>query len=146
MSKEKLIETALYEVGYLEKSWDAYKKDPSVIYEKTKGAGQDNITKYNFEMHKIYPQTMDFAAAWCDAFVDWCFYKVYGVATAKSMLGGGFDDYTVESAKMYKNKGAYYKGTKGIAPGDQIFFKNATKIFHTGIVGCGDDTTIYTVE
>lgn len=146
MSKEKLIETALYEVGYLEKSWDAYNKDPSVIYDKSKGAGKDNITKYNFEMHKIYPQTMDFAAAWCDAFVDWCFYKVFGVSTAKSLLGGGFDDYTVASAQMYKNKGAYHKGTKGIQPGDQIFFKNDTRICHTGIVVVVDNTTIYTVE
>ena len=146
MSKEKLIETALYEVGYLEKSWDAYNKDPSIIYDKSKGAGKDNITKYNFEMHKIYPQTMDFAAAWCDAFVDWCFYKVFGIATAKALLGGGFDDYTVASAQMYKDKGAYHKGTSGIAPGDQIFFKNDKRICHTGIVVVVDNTTIYTVE
>lgn len=146
MSKEKLIETALYEVGYLEKSWGAYNKDPSIIYEKSKGAGSDNITKYNFEMHKVYPQTMDFAAAWCDAFVDWCFYKVFGVATAKSLLGGGFDDYTVASAQKYKDVGAYHKGTNGIKPGDQIFFKNSTRICHTGIVVVVDSNTIYTVE
>lgn len=146
MSKDKLIKTALNEVGYLEKSWDAYDKDPSVIYDKTKGAGQDNITKYNFEMHKIYPQTMDFAAAWCDAFVDWCFYKTFGLATAKSMLGGGFDDYTVTSAQMYKNKGAYHKGTDGIKAGDQIFFKNDTRICHTGIVTSVQSGVIYTVE
>lgn len=146
MSKDKLIETALYEAGYLEKSWDAYKKDPSVIYKKTEGAGKDNITKYNFEMHKIYPETMDFAEAWCDAFVDWCFYKTFGVSTAKSLLCGGFDDYTVASAGMYKNKGNYHKGTNGIAPGDQIFFKNDTRIYHTGIVVATDSNTIYTVE
>lgn len=145
MSKEKLIETALSEVGYLEKSWDAYNKDPSVIYDKTKGAGSDNITKYNYEMHKIYPQTMDFGAAWCDSFVDWCFYKVFGVSTAKSLLNG-FDDYTVSSAKAYKDKGAYTKGTKGIKPGDQIFFKNSTRICHTGLVVAVDSDTIYTVE
>lgn len=146
MSKDKLIETALYEVGYLEKSWDAYNKDSSVIYEKSKGAGKDNITKYNYEMHKIYPETMDFAAAWCDAFVDWCFYKVFGIATAKALLCGGFDDYTVASAQMYKNKGAYHSGTDGIQPGDQIFFKNSTRICHTGIVVAIDANTIYTVE
>ena len=146
MSKEKLIETALKEVGYLEKSWDAYNKDPQVVYDKTKGAGKDNITKYNFEMHKIYPATMDFAAAWCDAFVDWCFYTVFGLSTAKSLLGGGFDDYTVASAQMYKNKNAYHKGTSGIAPGDQIFFRNSERICHTGIVVAIDEHTIYTVE
>lgn len=146
MSKDKLIDTAFKEVGYLEKSWDAYNKDPSVIYDKTKGAGSDNITKYNYEMHKIYPQTMDFGAAWCDSFVDWCFYQVFGVSTAKSLLGGGFDDYTVASAQMYKNKKAYHSGTKGIKPGDQIFFKNSTRICHTGIVVAIDADSVYTVE
>lgn len=146
MSKDKLIDTAFKEVGYLEKSWDAYNKDPSIIYDKTKGAGSDNVTKYNFEMHKIYPDTMDFGAAWCDAFVDWCFYKVFGVSTAKSLLGGGFDDYTVASAQMYKNKKAYHLGTKGIKPGDQVFFKNATRIYHTGLVVAVDADSFYTVE
>lgn len=146
MSKDKLIDTAFKEVGYLEKSWDAYNKDPSIIYDKTKGAGFDNVTKYNFEMHKIYPDTMDFGAAWCDAFVDWCFYKVFGVSTAKSLLCGGFDDYTVASALMYKNKKAYHSGTKGIKPGDQIFFKNSTRICHTGIVVAVDSDSVYTVE
>lgn len=146
MSKDKLIKTALAEVGYLEKSWDAYQKDPSIIYKKTDGAGKDNITKYNFEMHKIYPQTMDFAEAWCDAFVDWCFYKTFGTATAKSLLGGGFDDYTVASADMYKSKGAYHKGTDGIKSGDQVFFKNSTRICHTAIVTAVQNGTIYTVE
>lgn len=146
MSKEKLIEFALSEVGYLEKSQSAYKKDPSIIYKKTTGAGSDNVTKYNFEMHKIYPQTMDFPAAWCDAFVDWCFYMVFGISTAKSLLGGGFDDYTVASAEMYKKKGGYHKGTRGIRAGDQIFFKNSQRICHTGIVVAADGKTIYTVE
>lgn len=146
MSKDKLIKTALAEVGYLEKSWDAYQKDPSIIYKKSEGAGKDNITKYNFEMHKIYPQTMDFAEAWCDAFVDWCFYKTFGTATAKSLLCGGFDDYTVASSDMYKSKGAYHKGTDGIKSGDQVFFKNSTRICHTGIVTAVQNGTIYTVE
>lgn len=145
MSKDKLIETALEEVGYLEKSKEAYRKDPSIIYKKTTGAGKDNITKYNHEMHKIYPQTMDFGEAWCDAFVDWCFNKVFGTATAKNMLGG-FDDYTVGSVSKYKAMNAYHKGTNGIKPGDQIFFKNSTRVCHTGIVVAIDSDTIYTVE
>jgi len=146
MTKERLIKTALDEVGYLEKSLEAYKKDPQIIYQKGLGAGRDNITKYNFEMHKIYPQTMDFAEAWCDAFVDWCFYKTFGVATAKSLLAGGFDDYTVASADMYKNKKAYHKGTDGIRSGDQVFFKNSKRICHTALVIGVDSKMFYTVE
>lgn len=143
--KDELLELALTEVGYLEKSCSAYNKDHSIIYKKRDGAGSDNITKYNFEMHKIYPQTMDFAAAWCDSFVDWCFYTIFGVTTAKSLLGG-FDDYTVASASKYKQMNAYHYGTKDIAPGDQIFFKNSTRIHHTGIVVAVDDRSVYTVE
>lgn len=146
MLSEKVIEVALKEVGYLEKSWAAYNSNPNIVYEKSKGAGSDNITKYGNEMHKIYPSTMDLYSAWCDAFVDWCFYKAYGLATAKSLLGGGFEDYTVASAGMYKKKGAYHQGTKDIQPGDQIFFRNSTRICHTGIVVAVDSDTIFTVE
>ena len=96
-------------------------------------------------MHKVYPQTMDFPAYWCDAFVDWLFYTTFGVATAKNLLGG-FDDYTIASASKYNSMKAYTKGTNGIAPGDQIFFRNDIRINHTGIVVAVDDKTIFTVE
>ena len=140
---DKVLAIAAAEVGYLEKSKAAYEADPNVIYDKTAGAGSDNITKYNKEMHDIYPATMDFPAPYCDAFVDWCFYKAYGVTTAQSMIGGNFDDYTVNSAQMYKNKGAWYT-TPEI--GDQIFFKNDTRICHTGLVEKVEDGRVYTIE
>ena len=140
---DKVLAVAEAEVGYLEKSAAAYKKNPQVLYEKTAGAGSDNYTKYGREMHDIYPAVMDFPAAWCDCFVDWCFYQAYGVATAKSLLAGNFDDYTVASAQMYKNKGAYYKTPK---VGDQIFFNNGTRICHTGIVYKVDAQKVYTIE
>ena len=101
---DKVLNIALAEVGYLEKSRSAYIKNPNVLYEKTAGAGKDNYTKYGKEMHNIYPSVMDFPAYWCDAFVDWCFYKAYGVTTAKSLLGGNFNDYTVASCQMYEKK------------------------------------------
>ena len=97
----KVIEIALAEVGYLEK------KSNSQLDSKTANAGSANYTKYGRDMHKLYPSVMDFPAAWCDAFVDWCFYKAYGVANAKGLLGGNFNDYTVSSAQLYKNKGAW---------------------------------------
>lgn len=140
---DKVIAIALEEVGYLEKSKAAYQADPNVLYDKTEGAGSDNYTKYGKEMHEVYPQTMDFPAAWCDCFVDWCFYKAYGVTTAQNMECGNFDDYTVNSAQMYKNKGAWYE-TPEFA--DQIFFKNDTRICHTGFVRKVDDERVYTVE
>lgn len=133
----KVLEIALAEVGYLEK------KSNSQLDSKTANAGSANYTKYGRDMHKLYPSVMDFPAAWCDAFVDWCFYKAYGVANAKALLGGNFNDYTVASAQLYKNKNAWYKTPK---VGDQIFFKNSQRIYHTGLVYKVDAKRVYTIE
>jgi len=141
---DKVISIALSQVGYLEKSRVAYQADKNVLYKFTEGAGSDNYTKYGKEMHDIYPAVMDFPAAWCDCFVDWCFYQAYGVANAKGLLCGNFDDYTVASAQLYKNKNAYYK--KNPQVGDQIFFNNGTRICHTGLVYKVSSDTVYTVE
>lgn len=143
---DKVLGVALAEEGYLEKSSTAYFSNPNVLYDKFKGAGYDNYTKYGYEMHKVYPSVMDFPAYWCDAFVDWCFYKAYGVATAKSLLGGNFDDYTVASAEKYKEKGGWHKFGERPEKGDQIFFKNDVRINHTGLVIDVDDSYVYTIE
>lgn len=143
---DKVLKIALNEVGYLEKSRSAYKKDPNVIYDKTAGAGHDNITIYGRDMHELYPSVMDFPAYYCDAFVDWCFYKAYGVCTAKSLLGGDFNDYTVASCGMYQKHDALYTNPK---IGDQVFFTRNGKpsgCYHTGLVYNVDDTFFYTVE
>lgn len=145
-SVDKVISVAKAEEGYLEKSASAYKKNPAVLDSKKDGAGSDNYTKYGRDMHNIYPAVMDFPAAWCDAYVDWLFYKAYGIATAKSLLGGNFDDYTVASAQMYKNKGAL-----GTTPkkGAQVFFTKNGQVsgcYHTGLVTAVDGTYFYTSE
>lgn len=140
---DKVIKVAEAEIGYLEKK----SGDTKYLYEKTANAGSANYTKYGYEMHKIYPAVMDYPAYWCDCFVDWCFQKAYGVSTAKSLIGGNFDDYTVNSAQMYKNKGAYiYRGKGTPQVGDQIFFQNSQRICHTGIVYKVDNTKVYTIE
>mgnify|MGYP003303888184 CR=1 FL=1 len=133
-----VINIALGEVGYVEK------KSNKSLDSKTANAGSANYTKYGRDMHKLYPAVMDFPAAWCDAFVDWCFQKAYGVSNAKVLLGGSFDDYTVNSAQLYKKKNAWY--TKNPKKGDQIFFTNGTRICHTGLVYDVDTTYVYTVE
>lgn len=135
-----VIEIALAEENYLEKR----NGDLQYLYVKAANAGSQNYTKYGYEMHQIYPAVMDYPAAWCDAFVDWCFMKAYGVANAKGLLGGDFDDYTVRSAALYKAKGAYYKSDP--KPGDQIFFRNASGICHTGLVYSVNKDYVYTIE
>lgn len=137
----EVLQVAEGEVGYLEKKSD---KD---LYDKTKNAGSNNYTKYGKEMHAIYPSVMDYPAAWCDAFNDWCFQKAYGVSNAKGLLGGDFNDYTVASAQLYKNKKAYIKRGQGLPKrGDQIFFHNGTRIYHTGLVYKVDGSKVYTIE
>ena len=111
-----VINIALAEEGYLEKASDKN------LDSKTVNAGSNNYTKYGKEMHQLYPSVTDFPAAWCDCFVDWCFMKAYGVSNAKGLLGGDFNDYTVASAKLYKDKNAYHYSDPKI--GDQIFFNN----------------------
>ena len=132
-----VIDIAEKEVGYLEKRSNAN------LDSKTGNAGSANYTKYGRDMHKLYPSVMDFPAAWCDCFVDWCFYKAYGITNAKALIRGNFNDYTVASAQLYKNKGAWYKSPK---VGDQIFFKNSSRICHTGLVVKVTSTKVYTIE
>lgn len=134
---EKLLAIANNEVGYLEK------KNGNSLYDKTANAGNANYTKYGYEMHKLYPATMDYPAAWCDCFVDWCFVQAFGKDKAMNMLHK-FDDYTVNSAGYYKNNKEWYKSPK---VGDQIFFTDSKGgICHTGIVYAIDNSYVYTIE
>lgn len=134
---DKVLNIANAEVGYLEK------KSNSQLDSKTANAGSGNYTKYGRDMHNIYPSVMDFPAAWCDAFIDWLFYMAYGISNARALLSGDFNDYTVASAQLYKNKKAWYTTPK---VGDQIFFKNSQRICHTGIVYKVDSKKVYTIE
>lgn len=150
MYKHKVTQILLNEEGYCEKSASVVKKDPDVIYKKTEGAGYDNYTKYGKEMHFLYPSVMDYPAPWCDCFNDWGFYKAYGVANAKGLLGGNFDDYTKGSINLYKSKNAFFlNGFISPTEGDQVFFsKDGTfnGVYHTAFVYNADNSYIYTIE
>lgn len=132
-----VLDIAEQQVGYKEKR----SGDLKYLYDKTANAGNGNFTKFNFEMHKF--PGMDYPAAWCDAFCDWCFYKAYGEDNAKRLLCGGFDDYTPNSAQKYKNKNRWGSEPK---VGAQIFFKNSIRICHTGLVYKVSDKYVYTIE
>lgn len=146
----RVLDIAAAEVGYLEKSAAAYKKlGASCLYDKTANAGKDNYTKYSHEMHAIEPNVMDFPAAWCDAFVDWCFVQAYGAEKARKMIGG-FDDYTKLSVAKYKALGRFFQAATVVPqPGDQIFFsKNGQQsgVYHTGLVERVANGLVYTIE
>lgn len=50
---EKILEIANGEVGYIEKSKQAYNNNPAVLDSKTEGAGSDNYTKYMRDMDSL---------------------------------------------------------------------------------------------
>jgi hypothetical protein len=74
-------------------------------------------------------------APWCDAFYDWLCMKLFGTATAKSLLNGNFDDYTIASANMYIKHKAWVYGDFEL--GDQVFFSHddtqVSQTYHTGM-------------
>ena len=130
---EKLLAVTKAELGYLEKTTN------SQLDSKTANAGYNNYTKY---ARDLFPSLQ--GQAWCDMFVSWCFVQAFGSASAKQLLCGGLSSaYTPTSAQYFKNKKQYYTTPKA---GDQIFFKNSTRICHTGIVTKVTSTTVYTIE
>lgn len=133
---QKVLNIALDEVGYHEKASE------NGLYDKTANSGNNNYTKYNYEMHKLYSKVMDYPAAWCDCFVDWCMYKAFGESLAKKVLCGDFDDYTPSSANLYKKANRWTTYAK---KGYQIFFKNSQRICHTELVYYVGNNKVYTV-
>lgn len=142
---DKVLKIAMNEVGYLEKSKTAYQKNHDILYEKTAGAGSDNYTKYNADMHNLNPSVMDFPCYWCGSFVHWCFYKAYGYQTGNDIVYG-YDDYTVASSGKYAKHNAL---DGNVRVGDQVFFTKNGKTsgcYHTGLVYQVDSQYFYTIE
>lgn len=129
---ERLIATARAELGYLEKASD---KD---LDDKMANVGSNNYTKY---ARDIYPSLQ--GQPWCDMFADWCHVQTFGQVKARQLIGGGFSAYTPTSAQYYKDKGLWRTVP---LPGDQAFFKNDIRIYHTGIVTRVADGRVYTIE
>lgn len=142
MSAEKVIAIARAEVGYLEK------KSNSNLDSKTGNAGSNNWTKYARDLYNAgYYNGNKNGYAWCDVFVDWCFFKAYGSkASAEAVqcqtgtLGAG----CYYSMQYYKAQGRFSTVPQ---VGDQIFFKDASgDICHTGLVYAVTSSTVYTIE
>lgn len=139
--RQIVIDIALNEVGYLEKETNKN------LDSKTANAGDENYTKYARDLRNAgYYNGNKNGYAWCDVFVDWCFYKAWGKTIGQRLqcqtgnLGAG----CTHSAQYYKNKARLYK--KDPQPGDQIFFGTSDRIYHTGLVYKVDKTRVYTVE
>ena len=135
-----IVAIALAEVGYREKATN------SMLNDKTANSGSNNWTKYARDLAAAgYYNGNKNGYAWCDVFVDWCFFKAYGAVEGQRIqcqsgpLGAG----CIYSAQYYQQKGRYDRKPK---VGDQVFFQTGGQIGHTGIVVEVTDTTITTVE
>ena len=139
--KDKVIDIALNEVGYIEK---ASNKD---LDSKTANTGSGNYTKYARDLDNIsFYNSPKNGYAWCDVFIDWCFVEACGKKRALELTcqpekstGAG----CVFSKNFYKSKGQYYSSPKA---GDQIFFTDGNEPYHTGLVYKVDSSKVYTVE
>jgi len=135
-----ILNIANEEVGYLEKSWEAYNENPEVIYDKTEGAGNDNVTKYAKEMDEleVYNGPKQ-GYAWCKVFIDWCFVQAFGVDKAGELLNGWTAGVT-QAYNWFRDNGQIANTPK---VGDLIIFGDCD---HIGIVTDYDESRVYTIE
>lgn len=137
----KVVDTALAEIGYLEKASNAN------LDSKTGNAGSGNYTKYARDLDAIpnFYNGRKNGYSWCAVFVDWCFVQAYGETLAREItchttLGAGCD----YAAKAYKSAGRWYTTPK---VGDEVFFRSGSYSYaHTGLVVAVGSDTITTVE
>jgi hypothetical protein len=151
VTAEKVINEAL--------SWDGYceKKNASNLGDKTDAgkivnAGEANYTIFGKHLLDMTGATDVYGInyQWCDQFCDDTLLRVCiaeygekeGIKKCKALLGG-WSAYTPTSASYYKKIGRWSTTPK---VGSQIFFKNSTRIHHTGWVTKVKDGIVYTVE
>ena len=123
-----VIGIAEEEIGYLEK------RSNSKLDSKTANAGSGNYTKYWRDIAPSYQ-----AQPWCAGFVSWCFYKAFGLETARKLLKHWPYVYCPDLG----NKFTRYANPK---KGDiVIFYRNGT-FAHTGIVTKVSGDRFWTIE
>ena len=144
--KQKVIDIALAEVGYLEKA--TYDQ----LDDKTANAGKKNYTKYARDLAKFpFFNGSKKGVAWCAVYVCWCFVEAFGEDAARKLLcqpASAKSNYAAGcryARNYFKAKGQLHDTPQ---PGDQIFFysKDKKSISHTGLVYKVDGSKVYTVE
>ena len=143
MSKaSEVVAVALSQIGYKEKATNKNLDD------NTANAGSANWTKYARDLYaaKYYNGNKN-GYAWCDVFVDWCFFKAYGATEGQRIecQTGDCGAGCTFSMQYYQAKGRFDKNPK---VGDQIFFRysGSSGADHTGIVVEVTSSQIVTVE
>ena len=138
-STQTLIQIALAEVGYREKASNAFLDNPDA------NAGSGNWTKYARDLAAAgYYNGNKNGYAWCDVFVDWCFWKAFGADGQRIQCQtGDLGAACVYSAQYFRQQGRYDRNPK---PGDQVFFLVNGSIGHTGIVVKVTGSSVTVVE
>ena len=143
MSKaSEVVSIALSQIGYKEKASN------SNLDNNTANAGSANWTKYARDLYAAgYYNGNKNGYAWCDVFVDWCFFKAYGAKEGQRIecQTGDCGAGCTFSMQYYQAKGRFDKTPK---VGDQIFFRysGSSGADHTGIVVEVTSTQVITVE
>lgn len=143
MSKaSEVVAIALSQIGYKEKASNKNLDD------NTANAGSANWTKYARDLAAAgYYNGNKNGFAWCDVFVDWCFFKAYGKDEGQRIQcqTGPYGAGCTYSMQYYQQQGRCDKNPK---VGDQIFFRysGSNGADHTGIVVEVSSSQIVTVE
>lgn len=118
--------------GYLEKKSNAYLDDFQ------KNAGYNNYTKFARDVDN-WGQPGCQAQPWCAEYQFWKLVKIFGLARALQIMGGGF--YNCRSVTRHaKQKGTWHSTPK---KGALVVFRNGA---HIGSITKYDDIYIYTNE
>ncbi len=138
----KLIAIAVSQIGYHEKASN------SSLDDKTANSGSGNWTKYARDLAAAgYYNGNKNGYAWCDVFVDWCFWVL---ANRDARIGQMIECQTGDcgagclySRQYYQQQGRLFNSPQ---PGDQVFFTSNGEISHTGIVETVNGNSITTIE
>ncbi len=146
MTRDKVVEIALSQVGYIEK------KSSAQLDDFTANPGNNNYTKYWRDADAWWNWKINGSTSqgnpWCACFVSWCFKK----ADAETLIKPFY--YCPTGVVDFKNKKQWYDRKSGTPkPGDVIMFKNsnsdmgdAMSAVHVGIVERIDQSKVYTIE
>lgn len=136
MDYKQIVQTALNEVGY---------------------QGEKYTSKFSKFMDQIdwYNGIKSGECTWCAIFYDYLIAVNKGDLTyqqarqivcepikSSNNTGAG----CVQKAQMYKDAGQWISKASGATTGDQMFFKNSSGIYHTGIVTGWDSTGLWIVD
>ena len=143
ITAEKVLAVAMEELGYCEKS------SCENLDDKTANAGTENYTRYARDLYAAgFYNGNKQGYAWCDQFVDWCFYtacagdreKAQALLCQTGDMGAGVG----YSARYYMAQDRFFESDP--QPGDQIFFYKNGVWTHTGLVLEVKDGKVYTIE